>query len=110
MTITFQEEYLQNLYETGKTTSKKHRYQPEIIRAYAKCIYRMEEAATPEDLYRYRSLNFEALHGDKKGLFSIRVNDKYRIEFEIHQHTEDSENAKIKITVCNIIELSNHYK
>lgn len=41
---------------------------------------------------------------DKAGLFSIRVNDKYRIEFSL------SNNPDIKIlTICNIVELSNHY-
>ena len=65
----------------------------------------MQEAITPEALYRYQSLNFEALQGDKKGLYSVRVNLQYRIEFEIQAENED-----IVITVCNIIELSNHYK
>jgi proteic killer suppression protein len=105
MNITFEKEYLRELYETGKTTDKKHRFQPEIIKAYTKCIYRMQEAITPEALYRYQSLNFEALQGDKKGLYSVRVNLQYRIEFEIQAENED-----IVITVCNIIELSNHYK
>jgi len=105
MNITFEKEYLQELYETGKTTDKKYRFQPEVIKAYAKCIYRMQEAITPEDLYRYKSLNFEALQGGKKGLYSVRVNLQYRIEFEIQP-----ENENVEITVCNIVELSNHYK
>lgn len=39
-------------------------------------------------------------------IFSIRVNDKYRIEFIVSQE----ENGKALLTICNIIELSNHYK
>ena len=31
MIVTFKEKYLQELYETGKTTNKKYRFQPEII-------------------------------------------------------------------------------
>ena len=54
------------------------------------------------DLFRYRSLHYEKLIGDKKGLESVRVNDQYRIEFR------SSENEGI--TICNIEELSNHYK
>ena len=56
-------------------------------------------------LAKYNSLNYEMLIGDKKGLSSIRVNDKYRIEFTIKESMEEP-----IVTVCNIIELSNHYK
>ena len=77
MILSFKKEYLRELYETGTTSSKKHRFQPEIIRAYVKCIYRLEEAIVPEDLYKYKSLNFEALVGDKNGLYSVRVNNQY---------------------------------
>ena len=31
---------------------------------------------------KINSLNYEKLKGDKKGLSSVRVNDRYRIEFE----------------------------
>jgi proteic killer suppression protein len=31
MEITFEKEYLRELYETGKTTDKKYRFQPQII-------------------------------------------------------------------------------
>ena len=37
MFITFEETYLQDLYEKGKTGDKKHRYQPDIVRRYQKC-------------------------------------------------------------------------
>ena len=54
------------------------------------------------DLFRYRSLHYEKLVGDKKGLESVRVNNQYRIEFRSSE--------KDGITICNIEELSNHYK
>lgn len=105
MIITFEKEYLQELYELGKSTDKKHRYQPEIIIRYKNCIDIMIEAPDIRNLYRFNSLNFEALKGDKAGLYSIRVNHQYRIEFTI----EDEDTEPIT-TICNIIELSNHYK
>jgi toxin HigB-1 len=110
MVLYFEKEYLRQLYETGTTSDKKHRFQPEIIRAYAKCVYRLEEANAPEDLYKYQSLHFEALVGDKKGLYSIRVSNQYRIEFNITQIELNQETVETKVTICNIIELSNHYK
>lgn len=56
-------------------------------------------------LMRYNSLNYEKLKGDKAGLSSVRMNNKYRVEFE--EMTEDN---KFIATICNITELSNHYK
>lgn len=50
-------------------------------------------------------LYYEALVGDKAGLESVRVNDRFRIEF-----TTTKVVFEIVITVCIIIELSNHYK
>jgi proteic killer suppression protein len=110
MVLNFEKDYLREMYENGKSSDKKHRFQPEIIRAYAKCLYRLEEAIAPEDLYKYQSLHFEALVGDKKGLYSVRVNNQYRVEFSISQIEINQETVETKITICNIIELSNHYK
>lgn len=105
MFITFEETYLQELYEKGKTSDKKHRYQPDIVRRYQKCIDYLIDAEKTEELMLINSLNYEILKGDKKGISSIRVNNKYRIEFTVKETKDEP-----IITVCNIIELSNHYK
>ena len=55
--------------------------------------------------FEEEALHYEALVGDKKNRESVRVNDQYRIEF----HSEVVGNEK-QITICNILELSNHYK
>lgn len=34
MIVVFDKEYLRDLYETGKTTEKKHRFQPEVVKKY----------------------------------------------------------------------------
>ncbi|MGM9853474.1 MAG: type II toxin-antitoxin system RelE/ParE family toxin [Muribaculaceae bacterium] len=104
MIVTFDKEYLKDLYESGKTKDKSHRFQPEIVRRYKRCIDYLKWASSKEALFPINSLRFEALSGDKKGLFSVRVNDKYRIEFAL------TENSKTPLlTICNIVELSNHY-
>lgn len=59
MVLNFEKEYLCQLYKTGITSDKKHRFQPGIIRVYAKYPYRREEAVVPEDLYQYQSLHFK---------------------------------------------------
>jgi proteic killer suppression protein len=105
MIVIFEKEYLRDLYETGKTTGKKHRFQPEIARKYGFCIGALLAANSIEELYTINSLNYEVLKGDKKGIASIRVNRQYRIEFTV----KDEGNEPI-VTVCNILELSKHYK
>lgn len=105
MVVTFEEAYLSDLYEKGKTDDKKHRYQPEVVRRYRRCVQLMKNVPDITSLAKYNSLNYEKLKGDKKGLSSIRVNDKYRIEFTVRDSMEEP-----IVIVCNIIELSNHYK
>lgn len=105
MYVTFEEIYLRELYETGKTSDKKHRYQPDIVRRYQKCIRYLKAASSIEKLSVINSLNYEVLKGDKQGISSIRVNDKYRIEFTVKDTTDEP-----IITICNILNLSNHYK
>jgi proteic killer suppression protein len=65
MIVTFEEKYLQELYETGKTTDKKHRFQPGIVRKYQYCIQHLLGAGCIEALYAVNALNYEVLKGDK---------------------------------------------
>lgn len=52
-----------------------------------------------------KKVNYEKLIGNKKGLESVRVNDKYRIEFISSLEGEEPNT----ITICEIVELNNHY-
>ena len=105
MIVTFGETYLQELYSVGKTKDKKHRFQPQIISKYIKVINLMKQQDSVLGLTKYGSLHYEKLHGDKDGISSVRVNDQYRIEF-----MEATEAGKQIATICNVTELSNHYK
>ena len=104
MEIIFTEDYLKELYEEGKS-SKKHRFQKEIIRKYKQAIDKLRVANSIEDLYPIKSLHYEKLVGSKKGIESVRVDNKYRIEFI----STLKANEKNSITICSIIDLSNHY-
>ena len=97
MEINFDKDYLRQLYEEGKTTDKKHRFQPNIVARYQLRIKVLEQARSV--------LHYEVLKGDKAGISSIRVNDQYRIEFTVEQVSSET-----VVTICNILELSNHYK
>lgn len=105
MFVTFNETYLEDLYKKGTTDDEKHRYQPDIVKRYVKCIDLMKNVPNTTSLAKYNSLNYELLKGNKAGISSIRVNDKYRIEFTVSETTNVP-----TITVCNILDLSNHYK
>ena len=129
MEIKFEKDYLRELFYDGVASDKQHRYQPEIVRRYVRVVNILDSVEKVADLYRYRSLHYEKLLGDKnvfvkpneqndayinsamarkggceetKGIESVRVNDQYRIEFK--------SNEAGGITICNIIALSNHYK
>jgi proteic killer suppression protein len=104
MEVTFDKTYLSELYYEGKTSEKKYRFQPQIIRKYTRVIDILKAVNQTEDLFRLNSLNYKTLTGDKKGIESVRVNDQYRIEFKTHKVGSES-----IITICNILELSNHY-
>ena len=105
MEINFDKEYLRQLYEDGKTTDKKHRFQPHIVARYQLRIKTLEQAQGVEELYAIHSLYYEVLKGEKAGISSVRVNDQYRIEFTVEQVSSET-----ILTICNILDLSNHYK
>ncbi len=104
MIVTFGKDYLRKLYETGKG-DKKYHFQPDIIKRYRKGIDLIKNANKIEDLFLLPSLRYEVLKGDKAGISSIRVNDQYRIEFTVSE-----EGNETIVYICNILELSNHYK
>lgn len=100
MVVVFDKDYLRELYETGKS-DKKHRFQPDIVRRYKRGIDYLKSADKVEDLFLLPSLHYEVLKGDRDGISFIRVNDRYRIEFTVSESV---------VTICNVLELSNHYK
>ena len=105
MKVLFDKEYLGNLYEKGDSGDKKHRFQPQVVKKFKKVVDLMIVSPNVLSLAKYNSLNYEKLSGDKAGLSSVRVNDKYRIEFE-----EIVQDDEVIATICNITELSNHYQ
>jgi proteic killer suppression protein len=103
MEVHFNNGYLEKLY-AGFQVSGKPRYADEVIEKFRKRIVLLIIIENTEQLRNFRRLNFEAIKGDKKGLCSIRVDLKYRLEFSI-------EKDKIMLHELIFIEnLSNHYR
>lgn len=103
MLIEFDKEYLRELFEQGRTSDKKYRYQPEIVKGYKKCVMYLKWANNIEQLYPIHSLNYEILQGDKKGISSVRINLQYRLEFTVRKVL----NEQI-VTICRTI--TNNFK
>ena len=104
MEVRFEKTYLQELYEKGKTSDKKHRFQPQVINGYLKCVKALDEALRMEELFCYNSLRYEKLQGDKKGLSSLRINDQYRLEFR------EIQSDQFIVEICSLVDITNHYK
>lgn len=54
MTINFNETYLRDLYQTGKT-DKKHRFQPQVVKKYIRIIDLMRDENDALGLLKYNS-------------------------------------------------------
>jgi proteic killer suppression protein len=63
------------------TTGKSRRFPPEIRARAAMRLTQINAATQVEDLRQPRSNRLEALKGDRKGQWSIRINDQWRVCF-----------------------------
>lgn len=67
----------ERLFATGKS----RRLPPEIFRRVVMRLTQLDAAAVVEDLRQPLSNRLEALSGDRRGQWSIRVNDQWRLCF-----------------------------
>lgn len=107
MKIRFKTDELENFYLCpleelrGKLT-----FQKEIIKQFKKKVQLLMSVNSLDELKFFKSLNFEALKGDRVGQYSIRLNLQYRLIFTVED--ESSENMIIEIVLIN--EISKHYE
>ena len=67
----------------GKRTKDALRILPEILHKKAQVkLARLGAATSVRDLQEIRGNRFEVLKGNRKGQYSIRINDQYRICFK----------------------------
>ncbi len=69
---------------------------------YQKRVETILAATRMEDLFVFRSLNFETLDN---GYYSIRVDSHYRLLFKLRSEGRDN-----ILTVCTLTDLTDHYK
>lgn len=58
-----------------------------LIKAARRKLVFVRAAPDERTLRNWRSLHYEKLAGDRKGLKSIRINDKWRIVFDLDNKT-----------------------
>jgi len=77
MIKTFADKHTQEIYVTGKAK----RFTPDLAKRARRRLEYLDYATRIEDLHEPRSNRFHALGGDRKGQFSISINEQWRICF-----------------------------
>lgn len=86
-----------DLAEIETEEAGKSRFPVAVIRSVRRKLAALRAATDDRTLRNWKSLHYEKLKGDREGLRSIRVNDKYRIVFLL-----DNEAEPKKITILAI--------
>jgi toxin HigB-1 len=100
MLVKFQNDYLEKLF-TGEPLKGKPKFSDVVVTKFKKCIIILKNVDSSVELSKFRGLNFETLKGEKKELYSIRVDDGYRLEFKLFKDI---------IEIIQIEELSKLYE
>lgn len=77
MIQSFADKETEALFRTGKS----RRLPPDILRRAILRLNQLEHVLSVEELRFPPSNRLEALHGDREGQWSIRINDQWRVCF-----------------------------
>lgn len=80
MEVTFGDPKLDDL-ETDEHC--KSRFDKSIVRAYRRLMRFIRDSADERDLRAYPGRNFERLKGNRSHQHSMRINDQWRLIFEV---------------------------
>lgn len=106
MEIKFQKTYLEEIYEGNTKAYKEYKSNKQLVSQYVKTINKLKSITKIEQLYQIKSLRYEKLTGNLKGLSSVAVNMQYRILFK----ELASISNELIIDILEIEELSKHYE
>ena len=103
MNVYFSNNYLAYLFVTPlEDMQGKQEFSTDVIKQFKKKVAILEAVSATDELRQFNSLNFEKLKGNKKDLYSIRLNQQFRLILRIFE--EDVAEA-IEVT-----EISKHYE
>ncbi len=80
MIVGFADKETEHFYVTGKSK----RFPASLFKAAVRKLDYLNRAKVLQDLQAPPGNHLEALKGDRKGKYSIRINDQYRIVFAFH--------------------------
>lgn len=104
MIIRFNNPYLQKLFEHKPVTGKPQ-YSADVIQKFKKTVLKLQFTDNIRELQKFKGLNFEALKGNWKGYYSVRVDYHYRLILSVE------EDGSVTVTQVLIIEdLTKHYQ
>jgi len=104
MIIKFNNHYLEKLFENRPVTGKP-KYANDVIRKFKKAVLKLQFADNIRELRNFKGMNFEALKGEWKGFYSVRVDIHYRLILSVEA------DRSVTVTEILIIEdLSKHYQ
>ena len=103
MEVVFNNLYLERIFE-GKKVLGKPKYGKEVIVKFKKTVLMLQFANSVSDIKRFKGLNFEALKGDYKGYYSVRVDIQYRLILRLDK------NQLLVDDIIVIEDLTNHYR
>ena len=72
-----------------------------VVRAFRRRVQYIRSADDERAFYNMKSLHFEKLKGDRKGQYSMRLNDQWRLILELHK--------KSKKTVVELLEIEDYH-
>ena len=101
MQIGFRNRHLVHLYQKGK--ARKYPLPTGVIKKFSMRMQQIEAAVNIYDLWKTSSLNFERLQGFENR-FSLRLDNKYRLEMEIEWEDEERTRGTVYI-----LKISKHY-
>jgi len=104
MNIQFKNVYLEKIYQS-KQVPGKPKYNFEVIVKFKKTVLKLQMAGNLREIKASKGLNFEALKGDLKGYYSVRVDRAYRLIL-----TLDKEEGIVVKEVLSVHDLNNHYQ
>ena len=94
MDIEFQDSKLERLAYDASYMGK---WPLALVRAYRKRINQIMQVPNRQVLYKIASLRLEKLKGKEKHLYSVRINDQYRVLIQIRQDNNGETIVIVKI-------------
>jgi proteic killer suppression protein len=79
--LEFEDDDLRRLYTEAEF--RLSRLGPEITRAFRRKVQLLANTVDERDIRAMRSLRMEKLAGDRAGQYSIRLNDQFRLIFNL---------------------------